>query len=437
MVYAVWIGLTLLAIPMFKMAWQSKELAPTEDQGVIFGILETPPDATIEQTSFYADVAGGMFATVPEEAHVFQLTQPDFGFGGMVLKPWSERKRTVFQITPEVQAMVNNIPGIAMHMVTPPPLPTGGENFPVNLVLSSTGEPADILKYAQQLQAECATNGMFAFPPVIDTKVDQPEVELVIDRDKVAALGLDMQSVGSDLGALVGGNYVNWFDFSGRSYKVIPQIERSARLNAGQLENTYVKGPDGQLIPVSTFAHLEKHTTPRALNRFQQLNSVKLSGVAIVPLETALTFLEKECAKILPNGYKLDYTGDSRYLRKEGDKFLPAFALAVVLIILVLAAQFNSFRDPFIIILGSVPLAIFGALIFCFLKMPEPERAVLDERLDDLDEHLFRGRPHHAGRADFQKRHPHRGIRQPASAPGPDETAGHPRVRHAAACARC
>jgi multidrug efflux pump len=199
--------------------------------------------------------------------------------------------------------------------------------------------------------------------------VDQPETELVIDRDKVAALGLDMQTVGSDLGVLVGGNYVNRFDLSGRSYKVIPQLERSARLNAGQLENTYVKGPANQLIPVSTFAHLEKHTTPRALNRFQQLNSVKISGVAIVPLNTALKFMENECAQ---SGYKLDYTGDSRFLRKEGDKFLPAFALAVVLIILVLAAQFNSFRDPFIIILGSVPLAIFGALIFCFWKMPNP-----------------------------------------------------------------
>ena len=213
---------------------------------------------------------------------------------------------------------------------------------------------------------------MFAFPPLIDTKVDQPEVELVIDRDKVATLGLDMQTVGSDLGALVGGNYVNRFDLAGRSYKVIPQLERGARLNAEQLENTYVKGPGNQLIPVSTFAHLEKHTTPRALNRFQQLNSVKISGVAIVPLDTALKFMETECARILPGGYKLDYTGDSRFLRMEGDKFLPAFLLAVVLIILVLAAQFNSFRDPFIIILGSVPLAIFGALIFCFWKMPNP-----------------------------------------------------------------
>jgi multidrug efflux pump len=372
MIYAVWIGLSLLTIPMFQMAWKAKEPAPMEDQGVIFGQLETPPDATIDQTSFYADVAGRAFASVPETEQVFQLTQPDGGFGGMVLKPWGERKRNVFQIKPEAQEMVSRIPGIALHLGMPSPLPTGSEFFPCNLVLSGTAEPAEILKFAQQLQMKCATNGMFAFPPMIDTKVDQPEVELVIDRDKVAALGLDMQKVGSDLAALVGGNYVNRFDFAGRSYKVIPQLQRGARLEAGQLESTYIKGPGNELVPVSTFAHFEKHTTPRALNRFQQLNSVKLSGMAIVPLDTALKFLESECATMLPAGYKLDYTGDSRFLRTEGNKFLPAFLLAVVLIILVLAAQFNSFRDPFIIIFGSVPLAIFGALIFCFLKMPNP-----------------------------------------------------------------
>jgi multidrug efflux pump len=372
LIYTVWIGLTLLTIPMFKMAWQAKEPAPNEDQGVIFGALDTPPDASIEQTSFYADAVGRAFMKEPEQEQVFQITFPDSGFGGMVMKPWGERKRTVFQILPEVQAMVNHVPGIRLNLGTPPPLPTGGEFLPVNLILESTAEPAEILQFAQQLQLECATNGMFAFPPMLDTKIDQPEVELVIDRDKVAALGLNMQTVGSDLAALVGGNYVNRFDFAGRSYKVIPQLQRGARLDANQLESTYVKGPGDQLIPVSTFAHLEKHTTPRALNRFQQLNSVKISGVAIVPLEQALKFLEGESARILPSGYKLDYTGDSRFLRKEGNKFLPAFMLAVVLIILVLAAQFNSFRDPFIIILGSVPLALFGALIFCFLKMPNP-----------------------------------------------------------------
>jgi len=372
MVYTVWIGLMLLIVPMFQMAWSAKEPAPSEDQGVIFGQMETPADATIDQDAFYADVAGRDFAKVPEQDRSFQITSPDQSIGGLVLKPWGERKRTVFQVLPGVQAAVGQIPGVRMNLGTPPPLPTGGDFFPVNLVISSVDDPEQVLQYAQQLQQICATNGMFAFPPLIDTKVDQPEVALVIDRDKVAALGLNMQSVGSDLAALVGGNYVNRFDFAGRSYKVIPQLQRGSRLNAEQLESTYVRGPNNQMIPVSTFAHLEKHTTPRSLNRFQQLNSVKISGMAIVPLEQALSFMEGQCAKILPHGYKLDYTGDSRFQRVEGNKFLPAFLLAVILIILVLAALFNSFRDPFIIILGSVPLALFGALVFCFLKMPNP-----------------------------------------------------------------
>jgi multidrug efflux pump len=248
-------------------------------------------------------------------------------------------------------------------------LPGGGQ-FPVELVIASTAEPERILEFADKLQQKAAASGMFAFPPIIDTKIDQPEVQLVIDRDKVAALGLNMATVGSDLAALVGGNFVNRFSLAGLSYKVIPQLKRVDRLNASQLESTYVKGPNGQLVPLSTFATLQKRTGPRTLNRFQQFNAVKISGVSIRPIDQTLRYLETEAATILPKGYKLDYTGESRQLHIEGNKFLPAFALSVVLIILVLAAQFNSFRDPFIIILGSVPLAMFGALIFSFLKMP-------------------------------------------------------------------
>ena len=184
-----------------------------------------------------------------------------------------------------------------------------------------------------------------------------------------------MASVGADLGALVGGNFVNRFNLAGRSYKVIPQVKRIERLNAEQLENTYVKGPKGELVQLSTFATLKKKTGPRSLNRFQQFNAVKISGVAIRPLDEALRYLESQAATILPKGYKLDYTGESRQLRVEGSKFLPALFLALLLIFLVLAAQFNSFRDPLIIILGSVPLAIFGALLFSFLKMPDPNTA--------------------------------------------------------------
>jgi multidrug efflux pump len=366
-VYIVWVALTLLTIPLFMMS--SKELAPTEDQGFIMGIVEAPADATIDQSAFYTDALARQLDKVPEMDQIFHITFPDNGFCGLVLKPWGERKRTVFQIMPEAQSLANNIPGIRTTMVAPPALPGGGQ-FPVEFVVSSTTEPEQILDFARQLQQIAATNGMFAFPPIIDTKIDQPEVELVLDRDKVAALGLDMATVGADLAALVGGNYVNRFDFAGRSYKVIPQLKRIERLTPDQLENNYVQGPNGKLVPVSTFATLHKKTTPRALNRFQQLNAITISGVAIRPLDEALKSLETAAARILPKGYKLDYTGESRQLRTEGNKFLPAFTLALILIFLVLAAQFNSFRDPFIILLGSVPLAMFGALMFCFLKMP-------------------------------------------------------------------
>jgi multidrug efflux pump len=369
LVYVVWICLSVAAIFMYQMS--PNELAPTEDQGVIFGIVDGPANATIEQAAFYTDAVNADFEKIPEMAQSFQLTMPDSGFSGIVLKPWGVRKRTVFQIQPQIQTIVNTVPGIRLLMVPPSALP-GGDPFPIEFVMSSTAEPSEILPYAKRIAQMAATNGMFAFPPIIDTKIDQPEVELVIDRDKVATLGLDLQSVGADLGSLVGGNYVNRFNLAGRSYKVIPQLQRDARLNVEQLENTYVHGPNGQLIPVSTFAHLERHTTPRSLNRFQQLNSVQISGMAIVPMGTALKFLEDESNKIIPAGYRLDYKGESRQLKVEGNKFLPALILSLVLIFLVLAAQFNSFRDPCIILFGSVPLAMFSALIFCFLKMPNP-----------------------------------------------------------------
>ena len=368
-VYTVWIVISLLTIPMFTMS--ARELAPTEDQGVIFGILDAAANSTLDQNSRYAAAANRIFMGIPETDFTFQITMPSSGFGGMVTKPWDQRKRTVFQIMPEVQQKLQGIPGIRMFPVTPPALPGGGQ-FPVEFVLASTADTNQILEFANQLQLKAIESKMFAFPPLIDVKIDQPQTEFAIDRDKVAALGLNLEQVGADLGGMVGGDYVNRFDISGRSYKVIPQVERTGRLNPGQLKDIYVTGPGGKLIPLSTVATLKESVVPRSLNRFQQLNAVTISGVAMRPLDEALRFLEGEAGKILPKGYVLDYTGESRQLRTEGNKFLPAFALAVILIFLVLAAQFNSFRDPFVILAGSVPLAIFGALLFTFLKMPNP-----------------------------------------------------------------
>jgi multidrug efflux pump len=371
-VYLVWLAAGALAVPMFMMS--AKELAPVEDQGVIFGILDASANATLDQTRIYATAANQVFLDTPETDFTFQIIFPNSGFGGMVTKPWDERERTIYQILPEVQHKLQAIPGIRMFPVTPPALPGGGQ-FPVEFVLASTAETEEILGFAQRLQQKAMQSGLFAFPPLIDVKIDQPQTQLIIDRDKVADLGSTLSQVGANVGGMVGGDFVNRFDIDGRSYKVIPQIVRTGRLNPDQLQDIYVSGPDGRLVPLATVATVKDSVVPRSLNRFQQLNAVKISGVAVRPLDEALRYLEDEAAQLLPKGYVLDYTGESRQLRTEGNKFLPAFTLAIALIFLVLAAQFNSFRDPFVILAGSVPLALFGALIFTFLKMPDPSVA--------------------------------------------------------------
>ena len=371
-IYGCWILLTLLCVPMFSLS--PKELAPEEDQGVIFGIVDAPANLALEETTRYAESANEAFFNIPETQYSFQVTSPSFGFSGMIVSPWNQRDRTVQEIKPELQAAFGQISGISVFPATPAALP-GGSDFPVEFVIASTAEPEEILKYVDQIKMKAIQSGRFAFPPIIDTKIDQPQTEIQIDRDMVSTLGLDQRDVGADLGALIGGGFVNRFNIDGRSYKVIPQIKRNERLNPEQLKEIYVKGPDAKLIQLSTIATLKESVQPRSLNRFQQFNAVKMSGVFMGPLDQGLSLLEKAAAEILPDGYRIEYVGESRQLRTEGNKFLPAFMLAVVLIFMVLAAQFNSFRDPFIILLGSVPLAMFGALIFTFLKMMNPNMA--------------------------------------------------------------
>ena len=378
--YGVWIIVGLCAVPMYMFSPQ--ELAPPEDQSVIFSAITGPANATADQKAIYATAIEDAFLTTPEREITFQLLfAPSIsaafgfdGFGGMVVKPWEKRERSVFEILPEVQGKLMHVPGLETFALTPPALP-GGSNFPIEFVIASTAEAPQLLEFAQQIVMKAMTSpeaqGLFYFPPMLDLKIDQPQAELVIDREKVAALGLNLGQIGADLSSALGGNYVNRFNIAGRSYKVIPQIERSERLNPEQLRDIYISGPSGELIPVSSIAHIEQKTVPRSLNRFQQLNAVKISG-ATGQLDAALTFLEKTAKEILPPGYTVDYTGESRQFRHEGGKFLPALMLAIVMIFLALAVQFNSFRDPVVILLGSVPLAMFGALLFTFLKIPDP-----------------------------------------------------------------
>jgi multidrug efflux pump len=364
-VLTLWVIVALLMIPFYMFS--QKELAPAEDQGIVFSIIQSSANSTLDQTNLFTKEVYDVFHSIPESASIFQITQPTGGFGGMVTKPWSERKKTAQQLLVEASGRLSKIPGIRVIPLTPPPLPGGG-SFPVDFVIQSSAEPQQMSELAGQIVQKAMASGMFIFADT-DVKFDQPQTEVVFDRDKLRSQGVNMSEVGADLSTMLGGNYVNRFSIQGQSYKVIPQVKRSERLSPEQLEHVYVKGSNNQLVPLSTFATLKTTTQPRSLSKFQQLNAVRIQGVIPppVPLDKALTFLEDQAKQTLPQGYTFDYAGESRQLRVEGSKFLGTFLLSGILIYLVLAAQFESFRDPFIILAGSVPLAISGALMFSFL----------------------------------------------------------------------
>jgi multidrug efflux pump len=368
-VYTVWIVLSLLVVPLYLFSPQ--ELAPNEDQGVVFGALDVPANATLEQLDPFVTQVSNTFKSEPEFDHSFQLTFPTSGFGGMLAKPWKDRKRSIFPVQEELNGKLSVITGVRAPVFLPSALPNPGL-FPVEFVIASTASHDELVRYAKQLVDAAVKSGQFAFPPFMDVKLDEQKIDIDLDREKIASMGLTLQQVGADLSSMIGGNFVNRFDIDGRAYKVIPQIERAGRLTPEQLQKIYITGPNGTLMPLSAVAKLREGVEPRSLNRFQQLNAVKISGLAPRSLQDGLRVLEDAAAKILPPGYRVDYTGESRQLRQEGGKFLPAMGLALLLIFLVLAAQFNSFRDPFVILAGSVPLAMFGALIFTFLKFAGP-----------------------------------------------------------------
>jgi multidrug efflux pump len=366
-VLTVWAIVALLMVPFYMFS--QRELAPAEDQGVVFGVIQASPNSTIDQTRLYTKEVNDVYTSFPESQSIFQITSPTGGFGGMVTKPWSERKKTAQQLLVESTGPLSKIPGIRVIPLTPPPLPGGGD-FPVDFVIASSAEPQQLVEFAKQLVGTAFGSGKFIFADS-DVKFDQPQAEVVFDRDKLRSQGVDLSQAGQDLSTMLGGNYVNRFSIQGRSYKVIPQIKRAERLTPEQLSQIYVKGSNDKLVPLSTFATLKTTTEPRELKKFQQLNAVRIQGVVPpgVPLDEALKTLEAKAKEILPQGFTVDYAGESRQLRTEGSKFLGTFLLSAILIYLVLAAQFESFRDPFIVLAGSVPLAISGALLFSFMGL--------------------------------------------------------------------
>ncbi|HLH96678.1 MAG TPA: efflux RND transporter permease subunit [Xanthobacteraceae bacterium] len=342
------------------------ELAPQEDQGVIITQSIAAPDATLQQRQLYSQQVYKIFAAHPETEHVFQLDVPGQSIAGMVLKPWDQRTKTTNDLQPVVQQEVAQIAGVRVVAFQPPPLP-GSIGLPVQFVIGTTEPFQRLNDVAQQFLQEALKSGMFIFLDC-DLKLDNPQVNVEIERDKTAQLGLKMSDVGGALASMLGGGYVNYFNMSGRSYKVVPQVQQRYRLNAQQLLDYYIRTSDGTSVPLSTIARISTSTVPESLNHFQQLNSATIQGVTMpgVAQGDALDFLKDLSTRILPQGYSIDYGGLSRQYVQETSGFVTTFAFALIIIFLSLAALFESFRDP-IIILVSVPMSIAGALAFVSL----------------------------------------------------------------------
>jgi multidrug efflux pump len=367
-----WVGLGA-AIVLWGLLWpfwtsSSHELAPTEDQGILFGAMQSAPEATLDQIELFSKDVDEVYRSEAETENTFQITEiPGGGYAGLVTKPWHQRKRNMRQIQEEVANRLANIPGVQMVTLTPAALP-GGDDWDVEFVMSGVAETLEMYDLSNQLVEAANQSGKFLFASS-DLKYDQPQNRILFDRDKVASMGLNLQQVGGDISTLLSSGYVNYFDIAGRSYQVIPEIQRTQRLNPADLLKRYVTGPNGTAVQLGTFAALKAEVQPEKLNHMQQLNSVTINGVIRPPatVDAALKVLEEKAAQILPGGFTIDYKGGSRQLRREGNAFVGTMILSLIVIYLVLAAQFESFCDPFIILIGSVPLALVGALTFCYL----------------------------------------------------------------------
>jgi len=356
-------ALIVLGSIYFLYAGAKSELAPQEDAGVIIASSTPAPNATLEQKLLYSRQVYEIFAKHPETAHVFQIDAPGTSIAGMVFKPWDERTQTTNQLQPIIQNELNTIAGARVAAFQLPPLP-GSQGLPVQFVLETTDSFERLNTVAQNFLQEAAKSGMFIFLDS-DLKVNTPQATVQIDRNKTAQLGLNMSDLGAALGGMLGGGYVNYFSLDQRSYKVIPQVQQSSRLNTQQLLNYYVGSVNGVPIPLSSVATITSKTIPQSINHFQQLNSATIQGVAAPGVAQAdvLKFLQDLASRSLPQGYAVDYGGLSRQYVQESSAFVATFGFALIIIYLALAALFESFRDP-AIILVSVPMSIAGALLF-------------------------------------------------------------------------
>ncbi|MFM2044579.1 MAG: hypothetical protein RLY86_3155 [Pseudomonadota bacterium] len=355
----------ILAVPFYILS--PKELAPVEDQGMIGLFVTSAPDATLEYTSGNMDEVVDRAMAHPASDQVWQVVFPSNAFGGVNLDDWRERGQSAQEMLPDFFASMSQVPGIQVFPVLFPSLPGAG-NYDVELVIKGTGTPEQMAEYAARMVNAAFESGQFMFADT-DLKVDMPQAKIVVDRERVADLGLDLADVGRQLGTLLAGNYVNRFNYEGRAYKVVPQVGREDRASAEQLLDMKIRTPDGAQVPLSSMVRIETQVAPRNLSRFQQVDSFRVYGGVIPGVTKAqgLETLEKAAAEILPAGFTVDFAGESRQIKQEGSTLLGTLGFALILIYLVLAAQFGSFRDPLVVLAGSVPLALSGALVFPFL----------------------------------------------------------------------
>jgi multidrug efflux pump len=365
-VTGVFAGIVLLSI-YFLYATAKTELAPQEDQGIIISLLTASPNATLNQTQLYSKEVYKLFSTVPEMDHVFQIDGRgglNTSIGGMVLKAWDTRKTTSNQLQPKIQDLLSQVAGAQVVVFQPASLPGGGNGLPMQFVLGTTQSYDQLYDVSQKLMEKAQESGMFIFLDS-DLKINKAQSTIHFNRDKVAQLGLTMQDLGDVLGSSLSSGYINYFDMVGRSYKVIPQIIGKERLNAHQTLDYSITTSNGSSIPLSTVASLKTTVVPTSINHFQQLNSATISGVPFpgVTLGQALETMKTLADDILPQDYSIDYAGQSRQFVKENSALLVTFFFALLIIFLCLAALFESFRDPLIVLI-SVPMSICGAMIF-------------------------------------------------------------------------
>lgn len=358
------LAICALAPPLYQHS--KKELAPTEDEGIVFAVVQTAPDATLDYTVRGFEKVAKAFLSVKEAKFFFQIADLAMGggFGGIQTVDWDKRERSTAPIQNEVIGKLMGIEEVRSIAIRPAPLPGAGQ-FDVELLITSSQEAPQMEQYVNQIIGAGYASKKFVYVDS-DLKIDLPQTRLEIDRKRVADLGLDMEDVGRDLSVLLSGGYVNRFNYAGRSYKVIPQVSDAERQTPEKLLQFKIRTRDGGSVSLRSLVKLHTVAVPRVLNRFQQRNSAKIYGVVApgVTKEEALSALEEAARKIVPASYAIDYSGESRQMRTEGATLLSTLGFAIGLIYLVLAAQFGSFRDPFIVLLGSVPLALTGALLF-------------------------------------------------------------------------